>query len=144
ARTALVKLIDRITTEVFTLWWENSTEKTRSFYHLARAFPGLVQVNGKIANTPLLDWLYQRLRSRDARVRNGAAEVFQYLSPVLVKHPSVTSTLLDLLQDTDKDVCSSAAEALGRLGPAAAEHPQVIPALLAALQNRNLSVRHSV
>jgi hypothetical protein len=139
-RTLCQSGIDRITEQAFLAWWEHRRQQTSAAVeHLYEALPALAQVNGRVQETTLLDWISQRLHDPDDGVRSAAAQAVGGMGSVAAT-PEFLARLAELLRDPNDDVRSAAAWAVGGVGGAAAT-PEFLARLAELLRDPNKYVR---
>ncbi len=137
------EIADRVTTNVFNLWWGHQQNYTTEVVsHLTAALPALGQVNAQVPpGTPLLVHLSQLLTVRDWRIRQEAVKALGVLGIGAATAEVLTVLLTTLRTDEDAGVRGYAAEVLGALGSGAAA-AEVLTALLTTLRtDENALVR---
>jgi hypothetical protein len=140
-------LIDQITTEVFSVWWEHHRNTTTAVVpHLTRALPAIAAAGGIVSapagsGVPVIARLLELSRNVDPDVRRSAADAMGALGPGGARD-DVIKRLLDLSRDKDYGVLRSAVRALGALGPMAARD-DVINRLLELSMDEDCGVLRS-
>src|SRR5438270_441086 len=121
----LLKRKNRITHDVFTLWFKEEGRETVAHYE--RGIRTLARVNADYLGAPVLDTLLRQAQEGDG----SAIDALRKLSEAAAQHPGVLNTLLQLAQQGQWWAIS----ALGKLGGGA--HPGVLDALLRQAQVGN-------
>jgi HEAT repeat protein len=133
----LSRLVDRITTDAFRLWWDHHTRSLSKHAApvpavLDHVLPALGQVNGRVNRQPLLELICRYLRSEDKDEQATAVEIIGRIGSVATTaDPCFLDRLTGMLQTEDKWV---AIPAIINLGSAAATTP-ILTELVQMLQD---------
>lgn len=133
----LSRLVDKITTDAFRLWWDHHTPNISKNVApvpalLDHALPALGQANGRVNGQPLLELICRYLRSEENEEQAAAVNIIGKIGSVATTaDPDFLDRLTRILQTVDQ---SAAIHAITSLGSAAATLP-VIAELVRMLED---------
>ncbi|MEN8131925.1 MAG: HEAT repeat domain-containing protein, partial [Pseudomonadota bacterium] len=114
-RQTHAEIIDHITDVAFFCWWEHEMNDTEAAVpHLARACPALAQVNGRIEDKPLQNWLVQRLGTPDKEGETAIKAIGHLVRSAATKE--FVTALAECLCDGEASVRRAAARVVGEIG----------------------------
>jgi HEAT repeat protein len=132
----LTDMVNRVTTAAFSFWSRHERQGTEATVpHFTRVFPALVQVNGSVEGTPLLQRLARQLQEKKEDVRIGAMRAVGLAGESVVQHPDILNAVAAALRDADEMVRAEAAAALKQIGKAATISPEVLVSLTQVVQH---------
>jgi HEAT repeat protein len=131
-------LVNHITGDAF-LFWMNTGPWTNP--HFTQALPGLAQVNGRVGEESLLEWVRQRLDSVVTTDQWMALDALSAMGGAGAT-PDVLVRVLELLRDQQEHVGYVALQAITQIGSAAAT-PETLARLLELLRDPDGEVRYA-